>query len=78
MSDNSGRFFSFANKAIDNKVKNEKLNCILKKIFNREILLYLLCGILTTVVNFVCYCLLYSASVKTTFFRIKHAYTSQT
>lgn len=71
MSDISGGFFSYAYKVIDRKIKNEKINCMLKKLVSREVMLYLACGLMTTVVNFVCYYLLYNAAVKMNFFSDK-------
>ena len=53
MSDLLDRFFNRLANIIDKYVKNEKLNSALKKLFGREIVLYIVCGVLTTAVNFV-------------------------
>ena len=53
MSDLLDCFFNRLANIIDKYVKNEKLNSALKKLFGREIVLYIVCGVLTTAVNFV-------------------------
>lgn len=49
------KLFDFIAKFIDKHFKNSKLNAILKKIFSREMFDYLFFGVLTTVVNLVCF-----------------------
>ena len=49
------KLFDSIAKFIDKHFKNPKLNTLLKKIFSREMFDYLLFGVLTTVVNLVCF-----------------------
>ena len=58
MSDFLDRFFGKIADIIDRKIKNEKLKGLLKKVFGKEIILYLVFGVLTTLVNFISYALL--------------------
>lgn len=49
------KIFDWIAKFIDKYFKNSKLNSLLKKVFSREMFDYLLFGVLTTVVNLVCF-----------------------
>ncbi len=49
------KIFEFTDKIIDRLIKNKKLNSLLKKIISREMFDYVLFGVLTTVVNLVCF-----------------------
>ena len=49
------KIFDFIAKFIDKHFKNPKLNAFLKKILSREMFDYLFFGVLTTVVNLVCF-----------------------
>lgn len=49
------KLFDFIAKFIDKHFKNPKLNAFLKKILSREMFDYLFFGVLTTVVNLVCF-----------------------
>lgn len=71
MSDKINKCFLYFQNAIGKHVKNKKLNGFLKKLFSREILLYLIFGVLTTVVNFVCFYLLFALFGKTGMFSEK-------
>ena len=55
------KFFLSVEKIIDKLIKNEKLNKLFKKLFSKEMVLYLVCGVLATVVNFVAFWLLCKA-----------------
>lgn len=53
------KFFLWLDKMIDVFVKDEKLNEKIKKLLNKETVLYLVFGVLTTAVNFIVYFPLY-------------------
>lgn len=65
MSDKINKCFLCIHNVIDKLVKNDKLNCIVKKVFSREIVMYLVFGVLTTVVNFVCFYVLFTLNNQT-------------
>ena len=49
------RIFEFTDRIADKLFKSPKLNSLFKKIVSREMFDYLLFGVLTTVVNFICF-----------------------
>ncbi len=52
-SDYLNKIFEFTDNLIDKHIKNPKLNSMLKKVINLEMFLYIVFGVLTTVVNLV-------------------------